>query len=226
MSKRFLLVGLAVAVAGALAFLIISANSEGTPRGASSSLAEGSSPAGGSSGAAGEGSGSGMVVEVHGATRTDSRPRRMKGPRSRSNGLNGEFTDYVLTDGTHVRDHRTGDHPEPDLDRSVFVRAKRGKVSPDVIVAVRRWLRPRVTKCSRDYESDIGETAKVDVRLLVSIRGRLVTVAKTVILARNVSGGDFTACVEQAVGNMELSVGEHEDVEHHMLTFPFGLPVK
>lgn len=216
MSGRLLLGGFALAVSGALVFLVVSASS--SPSGKSESAHKGGDE------------GSGIVAEAQAAERAQEVPRRMAGEVEPEDSVRpdtdtGEVREYIRSDGRRTRDHRGGDHVV-DPDRVPYRRKKRGKVSPDVIVAVRRALRPHVRKCSDDYADDVGADAKVDVRLTVSITDGVVTVDKVIVNPKNVSGRDLLVCVEQAVRNMELTHEHDEDVEHHMLTFPFGLPVK
>lgn len=220
MTRRLLLAGFAVAVAGALVFLIISAKT---------------SSSNDTSSAGDQSDGSGLVSEAQAAEPPPApRARRMKGdpqpePEPSEVGLVAEtahYRDYVRPDGTRTRDHRERDVPPPDLTRAREVAKERAKVDPKVILAVRGWLRPRVFKCSQDYQRDIGTDAKVDVRLKVSITDGVVSVIETAIHPKNVSGGDMVACIEQAVVNMALETDQAEDVAHHMLTFPFVLPMK
>jgi len=219
MTRRFLLAALAIAVAVGLAFLIVSATSSG---GSDSSTAQSD--------------GSGIVPEAQAADQPKLAAPGGAGVSPTNDGVapglpgaapqvEADHTEHIRNDGTLVRDHRSGNPEPPDPEVSPFVRPTRAAVAPDAIVAVRHALRPGVRRCSAAYAADVGQDARVRVRLQVSITGGQVTVAKTDIKAVNVDQNDLAACVEQAARNMELTV-EHEDVEHHMLTFPFRLPLK
>jgi hypothetical protein len=150
-----------------------------------------------------------------------------RGSRSASD---RDHRELVRDDGTPVRDHRTDSNADPDLSASPVVPLKRARVHPDVIVAVRRALRPIVKQCAQDYAADIQAEARLRVRLAVSIASGALTVGEVDVDSANVRDRALATCVGEAARTLAPAerdlptVAEHEDVSHHMLTFPFRLP--
>lgn len=127
--------------------------------------------------------------------------------------------------GGVVRDHRQ--HPtEIDPSATPRVPLENAPVDPRLILALREQLRPIVAACSRDHAADVSDGAQLRQRVGVAISGERLRVTELSARATGISGSALADCVAEKAKQIELGADGHEDVRHHMLTFPFRLPAK
>jgi hypothetical protein len=157
-------------------------------------------------------------------------PTRETTPSIASNLSPGETApggrEMVREDGTLVRDHRKGDKAPPDLSASPATPIKNARVDPSVIVAVRSALRPVVGQCAGQYAADIQAGASLSARIGVTIRSEVLSVGKLDVGHKNLADRALADCVAEAARTLQIPAPGHEDVTHHMLTFPFDLPAR
>jgi hypothetical protein len=214
--SRLAIVGLSVAVGAALVILLV------TSRGSSSARTGGET--------AGEPTPGQPAASARGEAPDRERPRPRLGGQERETGAEGdgppvlEYREYVRADGTVVRDHRKN-APAPDLETALRTPRKLAKVKPEAILAARDVIRPKVLACAASHPELGGPDSRVQAQLAVFIESGTMTV-KEVRIQGDLAGTAVAECVQGAVEGLAVPAPGHDDVNHHMLTFPFRLPAK
>jgi hypothetical protein len=124
-----------------------------------------------------------------------------------------------------VRDHRgaPATHPRPHRpgDKAVYI------VKAPIIAGLRKSLRPEIKRCSDEYAQDLGPDAQIQGSLEVTVRAGVLSVLDVKIEQRGVpESSGLIECARKAFAAAELRADGHEDVESHILRFPFKVPVK
>ncbi len=138
----------------------------------------------------------------------------------------GAYREMVREDGTTLRDHRNSSNQEPDLTASPATRMRHARVAPMLIKDMRMALRPIVKRCSTQYAADLGAGARLRAQIGVKISGGVLTVGTLDVSAVNVADKALETCVTEGARTLALPAPGHEDVNHHMITFPFRLPME
>ena len=164
---------------------------------------------------AGDGEPDTAASDHRGATRRDRPELPAPRPRPRL----GEPPDTSGQDPSNpIRDHRgqTG----TGTPRATFV------VKAEAIRDLRLSLRPQVKACQTRHASEITDGARVQARLGVAVRGGVVTVEEVQVQHSGLpEGSAMVECARAAFASATVKAEGHPDVEHHMLTFPFKLPI-
>ena len=134
---------------------------------------------------------------------------------------------YVRDDGVLVRDHRTRD--APPMSSGMIRRPQHTvtKVDPTTVIAVRNTMRPIVYQCSAEVpETSMGEKARLQGEVVISIADKSLSVDKVVIRVADVqepAASRLRECVLQDMKLVTLAVPGGADVTGHPLTLPFRL---
>ena len=151
--------------------------------------------------------------------RDQSRRERPELPAPRKRPRLGEPPDTSDQDPANpIRDHRgkTG----TGTPRATFV------VKAEAIRDLRLSLRPQVKACQTKHASEITDKARVQARLGVAVRGGVVTVEEVQVQHSGLpEGSAMVECARAAFARATVKAEGHPEVEHHMLTFPFNLPI-
>jgi len=138
-------------------------------------------------------------------------------------GRDAEVREFIRPDGVTVRDHRRGT-PSVDLRAPLPVPIEHARVKPEVIIAVRNEIRPKVHECIRKVDAATG--GRVQARLGVQIQAGELTVVE--VSAKELDADrvpakrtELSDCVENVIQTIRVPANGHDDVSYHSLTFPF-----
>lgn len=122
-----------------------------------------------------------------------------------------------------VRDHRGGASTDGE-ERSTSLPPNISKVQPATLIAVRTSLRPQMMKCIRDFAGDAEEGASAKAVLTVSISDELLRVDSLQLEVGGLEEAEpFRSCVNEAMLGHEQLVSGTENVEAHVMRFPYRL---
>ncbi len=138
---------------------------------------------------------------------------------------------HVQDDGTVVRDHRGHTSRRPGRERQRNEAAAPTGLPPtpvrtDIVLAVQKRIKPLVKECAAEHQGAVGEAAKIEAELEVSVARETLVVQSAKVRSENIDGSDMSECVVAAVENLEIDAKGNDDVSHHILTFPLRLPVR
>lgn len=135
----------------------------------------------------------------------------------------GEYRRHVRQDGTVVRDHRAGAGPPAKKEGAIHVPREIARVESDLVLGVRRALRPMVRECTAQYRQDLGEKPRLQAELAVAVEQGELRVTGGTIQLFDVAEGQIDVCVYNQSLGITLPAEGHPEVERHVLTYPFDL---
>lgn len=131
---------------------------------------------------------------------------------------------HIRSEGTTVRDHRPGAGPPSENEGTIRAPRKVRRVDSGVVLAVRREMQPIVHGCRDQFRADFeAETGRLQSEVAVSINDGQVRVVDATIGLTGVAEGRMDVCVHNELLGIQIPAPDHQDVERHVLRFPFDL---
>jgi hypothetical protein len=135
-------------------------------------------------------------------------------------------SDYMAGD-VHVRDHRSGDHPQVDVPPAIH--APQGlKIPSELTYAISQQLHPVVKQCAASISRESrGAAPRVDGEIEISIKNHQATITSGTFQVRDVVGDaadPVKACLASKAIGLATSSGDEPDVEHYAITLSLRLP--
>jgi hypothetical protein len=134
--------------------------------------------------------------------------------------------EYVVGD-VRVRDHRTGDHPIPDLPPAVH--PPQGRRLPSTLTnELAQQLRKAVASCAASVPAEArGPAPKIDGEIIIAIKDHQASITSATFQPRDVTG-DANDAVKQCLASRAIGLatpsGEQADLDHYAVTLSLVLP--
>jgi hypothetical protein len=144
--------------------------------------------------------------------------------RSRLDTDDGDPRLHIRSEGTIVRDHRPGAGPPSENEGTIRAPRKVRRIDSTVVLAVRREMHPIVQGCRDQFRDDFeADQGKLQSEVAVSIRDGQARVVDATIQLVGVAEGRMDVCVHNEVLGIRIPAPDHQDLERHVLRFPFDL---
>ena len=134
--------------------------------------------------------------------------------------------EYAVGD-VRVRDHRSGDHKPLDIPPNVH--PAEGRQLPSVLThEIAQKVKDVMVQCVANLPKDArGEKPRLEGQIAVSIKANKMTVTKSTMQLRNVSGESVEPtrqCIEQKAIGLENAAPQQDDLDSYTINISFAIP--
>ncbi len=136
-----------------------------------------------------------------------------------------KVTEVYSSDGTRIRDYRTGDAPMRNPEAPFRKPLSVTKIKPALASRMGGELRKVANRCRSEHSAEVGEAAKVQPRATFEVKdGQLLVTDVEISLTNIPSGGDFESCLQSGVLGISVNAEDHPDIKEHKLMVPIDFP--